>query len=88
GKLLLNPIRHVTRRYTCCSVALMILIQGLMGKGMTNTTAMLMKNVQSGKLKPAELITHRFAFNDFMRAYEVFGNASKEKALKVIIDNS
>lgn len=54
----------------------------------TNTTAMLMKNVQSGKLKPAELITHRFPFADFMRAYEVFANAGKEKALKVIIDNS
>lgn len=54
----------------------------------TNTTAMLMKNVQSGKLKPAELITHRFPFAEFMRAYEVFSNASEEKALKVIIDNS
>ena len=54
----------------------------------TNTTAMLMKNVQSGKLKPAELITHRFPFAEFMRAYEVFANASKEKALKVIVDNS
>lgn len=54
----------------------------------TNTTAMLMKNVQSGKLKPTELITHRFPFAEFMRAYEVFANASKEKALKVIIDNS
>ena len=54
----------------------------------TNTTAMLMKNVQSGKLKPAELITHRFPFAEFIRAYEVFANASKEKALKVIIDNS
>ncbi|WP_227875015.1 zinc-dependent alcohol dehydrogenase family protein [Oceanisphaera profunda] len=54
----------------------------------TNTTAMLLKNVQSGKLRPAELITHRFAFSDFMRAYEVFGNASTEQALKVIIDNS
>lgn len=54
----------------------------------TNTTPMLLKNVQSGKLKPAEMITHRFPFADFMRAYEVFSNASKEKALKVIIDNS
>lgn len=54
----------------------------------TNTTGMLMKNVQSGKLNPAELITHRFPFAEFMRAYEVFANASKEKALKVIIDNS
>ncbi|MCW8935638.1 MAG: zinc-dependent alcohol dehydrogenase family protein [Gammaproteobacteria bacterium] len=54
----------------------------------TNTTPMLMKTLVSGKLKPAELITHRFAFSDFMQAYEVFGNASKEKALKIIVDNS
>ncbi|MCW9047562.1 MAG: zinc-dependent alcohol dehydrogenase family protein [Gammaproteobacteria bacterium] len=54
----------------------------------TNTTPMLMKTLESGKLKPAELITHRFAFSDFMQAYEVFGNASKEKALKVIVNNS
>lgn len=54
----------------------------------TNTTPMLMKTLESGKLKPAELITHRFAFSDFMQAYEAFGNASKEKALKVIVDNS
>lgn len=54
----------------------------------TNTTALLMKNVQSGKLRPAELITHRFAFKDLLHAYEVFGNAAQEQALKVIIDNS
>lgn len=54
----------------------------------TNTTPMLMKTLESGKLKPAELITHRFPFSDFMQAYEVFANASKEKALKVMIDNS
>ena len=54
----------------------------------TNTTAMLLKTVQSGKLKPAELITHRFPFADFMRAYEVFANPSAENALKIIIDNS
>lgn len=54
----------------------------------TNTTPMLMKTLESGKLKPAELITHRFPFSDFMHAYEVFSNASKEKALKIIVDNS
>lgn len=54
----------------------------------TNTTPMLMKTLESGKLRPAELITHRFPFNDFLQAYEVFENASKEKALKVIVDNS
>lgn len=29
--------------------------------------------------------THRFALNDILKAYEVFGNAAKEKAMKVIL---
>ena len=53
----------------------------------TNTTPMLLKNVTSGRLQPEGLITHRFKFNDFPQAYEVFGNAAKEKAMKVIISN-
>lgn len=51
----------------------------------TNTTPMLMKTVQSGKLAPDQLITHRFKFHEFMKAYEVFGNVGKESAMKVII---
>lgn len=51
----------------------------------TNTTPMLLKTVESGRLQPEQLITHRFTFNDFMKAYEVFGNASREQALKVIV---
>lgn len=54
----------------------------------TNTTPMLMKTLESGKLKPAEMITHRFPFGEFMRAYEVFSDAAREKALKIIVDNS
>jgi len=53
----------------------------------TVTTPMLMKIVQSGKLKPQQLITHHFRLNDIMKAYDTFGNAGKEKALKVIITN-
>jgi alcohol dehydrogenase len=53
----------------------------------TNTTPMLLKTVQSKTLEPAGLITHRFTFDQFEQAYEVFGNAAKEKALKVIISN-
>ncbi|HEX5515715.1 MAG TPA: zinc-dependent alcohol dehydrogenase family protein [Gammaproteobacteria bacterium] len=53
----------------------------------TNTTPMLLKTVESNKLQPQNLITHRFAFDQFLQAYEVFGNAAKEKALKVIISN-
>ena len=56
-----------------------------MGLVNTNTTAMLMKTVQSGRLDPARLITHRFALSDIVAAYEVFGNAAREKAMKVIL---
>src|SRR5690606_29852166 len=51
----------------------------------TNTTPMLLKTLESKKLKPELLITHRFSFDQFLKAYEVFGNAAKEKAMKVII---
>jgi len=53
----------------------------------TNTTPMLLKTVTSGKLQPEGLITHRFSFDNFMDAYDVFGNASRENAMKVIINN-
>ncbi len=53
----------------------------------TVTTPMLLKVVQSGKVQPAKLITHRFALDDVMKAYDTFGNAAKESALKVIIKN-
>ncbi len=49
------------------------------------TTPMLLKAVASGRLKPAQLITHEFKLDDLMKAYDTFGNAAQEKALKVII---
>jgi alcohol dehydrogenase len=58
-----------------------------MGLVNTNTTPMLLKTVASGKIQPEKLITHHFKLNEIMRAYEVFGNASKEKALKIILTN-
>jgi alcohol dehydrogenase len=51
----------------------------------TFTTPMLLKTVTSGRLEPKKLITHRFALNDMLQAYKVFGNAGEEKAMKVII---
>ncbi len=53
----------------------------------TVSTPMLLKIVQSGKLQPRRLITHHFPFNEMMKAYDTFGNAANEKALKVIITN-
>lgn len=52
----------------------------------TVTTPMLMKTVQSRKLDPARLITHRFPLADILKAYETFGGAAQTKALKVIIE--
>ncbi|WP_413997864.1 zinc-dependent alcohol dehydrogenase family protein [Flavobacterium sp. W1B] len=57
-----------------------------MGLVNTNTTPMLLKTVSSGKLEPAKLITHHFKLKTILEAYEVFGNAAKEKAMKVIIE--
>src|SRR5471030_393006 len=54
----------------------------------TVTTPMLLKVVQSGKLEPAKLVTHRFALADVMKAYDTFWNAAKEGALKVILKNA
>lgn len=51
----------------------------------TNTTPMLLKTLQSGKIDAGQLITHRFALNDILQAYEVFSNAAQEKAMKVIL---
>lgn len=53
----------------------------------TVTTPMLLKTVMSGKVQPNKLITHHFALIDILKAYETFGNAMNEKALKVIINN-
>jgi len=57
-----------------------------MGLVNTNTTPMLLKTVSSGKIEPKQLITHHFKMADILHAYEVFGNASKEKAMKVIME--
>ena len=51
----------------------------------TNTIPMLRQTVQSGSLKPAQLITHRFPLNEIIEAYRVFGDAAREKAMKVIL---
>ena len=51
----------------------------------TVTTPMLFKTVQSKKIQPNQLITHRFKLGQIIEAYDTFENASKEKALKVIL---
>jgi alcohol dehydrogenase len=53
----------------------------------TITTPLLLKTVQSKKIDPGQLITHRFRLADIIRAYDTFQHADREKALKVILTN-
>ena len=52
----------------------------------TVTTPMLLKTVQSRKLDPSKLITHRFKLEQILDAYDTFGRAASTHALKVIIE--
>lgn len=49
------------------------------------TTPMLLKLVAQGKLEPERFVTHTFAMDDFMDAYDTFGRAAETKAMKVIV---
>jgi len=53
----------------------------------TVSVPMLLKTVQSRKIDPRLLVTHRFKLDDIMAAYETFGHAANTKALKVIISS-
>jgi len=52
----------------------------------TATTPMLLKTVDSGRIDPSRLITHRFTLDQILDAYDTFGQAARTGALKVIID--
>jgi alcohol dehydrogenase len=51
----------------------------------TVTTPMLLKTVQSRKIDPTRLITHRFKLDQILDAYDTFARAAHTNALKVII---
>ena len=52
----------------------------------TVTTPMLLKTVQSNKIDPKKLITHRFSLDNIINAYDTFSRAADTHALKVIIN--
>ncbi len=52
----------------------------------TVTTPMLLKTVQSGRIDPKRLITHRFNLDRLLEAYDTFGRAADTRALKVLIE--
>ena len=53
----------------------------------TAATPTLMKMVEAGRLEPKKLVTHQFELDGVMKAYDTFGNAAREGALKVILRN-
>lgn len=52
----------------------------------TVSTPMLLSILQSRKIDPKQLITHRFPLEKILDAYETFGSAVSTHALKVIIE--
>ena len=39
----------------------------------------------TGQIDARRFVTHRFALDDFMEAYDVFGRAGETGALKVVL---
>ena len=56
-----------------------------MGLVNTNTLGMLLKLVAEHKLPVEKFVTHEFSFDQMLEAYDVFANAAKHDALKVLI---
>jgi alcohol dehydrogenase len=51
----------------------------------TYSTPTLLRLVASGQLDAAKLVTHRYGFDDFNQAYEVFSHAGDTGAIKVVL---
>jgi alcohol dehydrogenase len=47
---------------------------------------MLLKTVQSKRIDPKVMITHRFPIDRMLEAYDTFSEAASTRALKVIIE--
>jgi len=52
------------------------------------TTPMLLRMIQSGHLDAKKLVSHRFELSEIIKAYDTFGNAAREGALKVVLKNT
>lgn len=51
----------------------------------TNTIPVLMRVVESGGVEPAALVTHRFKLDEIENAYDIFSEAAKEQAIKMLL---
>jgi alcohol dehydrogenase len=54
----------------------------------TYSTPTLLSLIQTPAMDPSRFVTHRFALDDFMRAYDVFADAAGTGALKVVLSRS
>jgi alcohol dehydrogenase len=54
----------------------------------TYSTPRLLTMLAAGQLDVSQMITHRFALDEFMQAYDVFGAAGETGALKVVLSRS
>jgi len=50
------------------------------------TIPQLIKLVEAGRVNPQALLTHSFKFSDISSAYNTFGAAAQNNALKVVIN--
>jgi alcohol dehydrogenase len=51
----------------------------------SRTIPQLLSLIESGKLDPTVLTTHQFPMDEAMKAYDIFGDAAKTHALKVVL---
>lgn len=51
----------------------------------TETIGQLLELIAARRIDPTPLATHTFHMDDFMQAYEVFGNAAAHDAVKVVV---
>lgn len=58
-----------------------------MGVVNTSTIPVLLKMVKAGKLDPTRLISHRYRLDEVVAAYEVFRNAAREQAIKIVLSS-
>ena len=54
----------------------------------TYSTPTLLKLIAAQQIDPGKFITHRFAMDDFIEAYDVFARAGETGALKVVLTRS
>jgi len=52
----------------------------------TVSTPMLLRTLQSRRLEPKRLVTHRFKLHQILDAYDTFAGAARTRALKVILE--